>query len=123
MVFPNFVILLVQIGRSTTYVTYNLWPLAVDRTIWEIRMHFREPATVREHLGQEYFKRLTLDTLQEDTVAHENVYAGLASRAKSHVILQDNEVAIRFFHKTVEDYVGFYQRPERHSFGRQGRQR
>lgn len=106
VVFPNFVILLVQTGLTTTYVTYNLWPLAVDRTIWEIRLHFTEPATIRERLRQEYFKCITLDTLQEDTVAHENVYAGLASRAKSHIILQDGEIALRFFHKVVEDFVG-----------------
>ena len=110
VVFPNFVILLVQIGLTTTYVTYNLWPLAVDRTIWEIRMHFTEPTGVRERLRQEYFKCITLDTLQEDMVAHENVHAGLATRALSHVILQDDEVPLRFFHKTVEDHVGFYQK-------------
>ena len=109
VIFPNFVILLVQIGLTTSYVTYNLWPLAVDRTIWEIRMHFTEPVSVREQLRQEYFKCLTLDTLQEDMVAHENVYAGLATGAISHVILQDDEVPLRFFHKTVEDHVGFYR--------------
>ena len=109
VIFPNLVIILVQIGRSTAYVTYNLWPLAVDRTIWEIRIHCREPATIRERLQQEYFRCSTLDILQEDTVAHESVYAGLASRAKSHLILQDEEVALRFFHKIVEDHVGFYR--------------
>lgn len=109
VVFPNFVILLVQIGRSTTYVTYNLWPLAVDRTVWEIRMHFTEPTSLREQLRQEYFKCVSMDVLQEDTVAHENVHLGLASRAKSHRILQDDEIAIRFFAKTVEDFVGFYR--------------
>lgn len=109
VVFPNFVILLVQIGRSTTYVTYNLWPLAVDRTVWEIRMHFTEPTNLREQLRQEYFKCVSMDVLQEDTVAHENVHLGLASRAKSHRILQDDEIAIRFFAKTVEDFVGFYR--------------
>ena len=49
------------------------------------------------------------NTLQEDTLAHENVQAGLASRAKSHVILQDNEIPIRHFHKVLEDHVGFYR--------------
>ena len=109
VVFPNFVILLVQIGRTSCYVTYNLWPLAVDRTIWEVRMHFTEPQSVRERLRQEYFKCITLDTLREDMVAHESVYAGLATGAKSHVILQDDEITLRFFHKTVEDHVGFYR--------------
>lgn len=106
VLFPNFVILLVQIGNSATCITYNLWPVAVDRTIWEIRMHFTEPASLRERLRQEHFRRVNLDTLQEDAFAHEHVYAGLVSRAKSHLILQDEEVALRFFHRVVEDFAG-----------------
>ena len=109
VLFPNFVILLFDVGNSTSYVSYNFWPLAIDRTIWEIRMHFREPANTRERFQQEYFKCLIRDTLHEDTIAHENVHAGLASRAKSHVILQDDETPIRYFHKVLEDHCGFYR--------------
>ena len=99
--FPNMVILLYQLGSSTSYLTYSFWPLAVDRTLWEIRVHFREPMTLRERLRQEYFKCTYRDTLQEDTAMHESLHAGLASRAKSHVILQDNELAIRHFHRVL----------------------
>jgi len=105
-VFPNFVILLYQLGTSTSYLTYHFWPLAVDRTIWEIRVHFREPLSVRERIRQEYFKCISRDTLQEDTAMHEAVHSGLASRAKPHIILQDNEIAIRHFHKVMEDRIG-----------------
>ena len=31
---------------------------------------------------------------------------GLDSRAKSHLILQDSEIAIRHFHKVMEDWIG-----------------
>ena len=101
-VFPNFVILLYQLGTTTSYLTYQFWPLAVDRTIWEIGVYFREPLTVREQLRQEYFKCTYRDTLQEDTAMHETLQAGLASGVKSHVILQDNELAIRHFHRVLE---------------------
>ena len=101
-VFPNFVILLYQLGTTTSYLTYQFWPLSVDRTIWEVSIYFREPLTVRERLRQEYFKCTYRDTLQEDTAMHETLQAGLASRAKSHVILQDNELAIRHFHRVLE---------------------
>ena len=109
VLFPNFVILLYKVGPSASYVTYRFWPLAVDRTIWEVGIHFAPPGSVRERLQQEYFKCISRDTLQEDTLAHENVHAGLASRAKPHVILQDNEIPIRHFHKVLEDHVGFYR--------------
>ena len=106
--FPNFVILLYRLGTTAAYLTYQFWPLSVDRTIWETSLYFREPLTMQETLRQEYFRRISVDTLQEDTRAHETVQAGLASRAKSHVILQDNEIAIRYFHKVLEDRVRFY---------------
>ena len=109
VVFPNFVLLLFEVGNATSYISYNFWPLAVDRTIWEIRMHFREPRSARERLQQEYFKCVIRDALQEDAFAHENIHAGLASGAKSHVILQDEEAPIRHFHKVLEDHVGFYR--------------
>ena len=104
-VFPNFVILLYQLGTTTSYLTYQFWPLAVDRTVWEVSVCFREPLTVRERLRQEYFKCTYRDTLQEDTAMHETLQAGLASRAKSHVILQDNELAIRHFHRVLQDRI------------------
>jgi hypothetical protein len=48
------------------------------------------------------FNRVVFD---EDATAHETVHAGLASRAKKHLILQDEEVAVRHFHKVVDEQV------------------
>ena len=107
--FPNFVILLYRVGPSASYATYRFWPLAVDRTIWEIGLFTPPEGSVRERLQQEYFKSIQRDTLQEDTLAHETMHAGLATRARSHVILQDNEIPIRHFHKVLEEHVGFYR--------------
>ena len=109
LLFPNGIISLFKVGRWMGCVTYTLWPVAVDRTIWEIRMHFSECANVRERLQQEYFKSVLRDTLQEDTAAHESVHSGIASRAKTHFIPQDNEIPIRHFHKVLGDYVGYGQ--------------
>lgn len=108
-VFPNFAILLYRLGTTAAYLTYQFWPLAVDRTVWETRCYFTEPLTMRERLRHEYFKCTSADTLREDAAVHESVQTGLASRAKPHVILQDGEIAIRYFHKVLEDCVGFYR--------------
>ena len=107
--FPNTVLTLYQVGKSTSCITYNLWPIAVDRTVWEIRFHFREAASVRERLQQEYFKCLIRETLQEDSAAHESVNAGISSRAKSHIVLQDDEAPIRHFRKVLERHVGSHR--------------
>ena len=65
------------------------------------------PATRRERLQQEFFKCFIRDTLQEDTLAHESIQAGIASRVRSHLILQDDELPIRHFHKVLGDYAGY----------------
>ena len=105
MLFPNFVIDVIKFARSTALVTYSTWPLEVGRTVWEIRFHFTEPVSVRDRLRQESFKRVTLDILQEDVLVTEGVHAGLASRAKSHMILQDSEIVLRHRHKVAEGFV------------------
>lgn len=103
--FPNMVLTLYRVGRSSSCITYNLWPVAVDRTIWEIRFYFREASSVRERLQQEYFKCLIRETLQEDSAAHEEVHAGVASRAKQHILLSDDEAPIRHFRKVLEHHI------------------
>ena len=105
--FPNFAILLYNLGTSAAYMTYQFCSPSTGR--WETRLFFREPLTVRERLRQEYFKCISLDTLQEDAAVHESVQAGLASRAKPHILLQDSEIPIRHFHRVLEERVGFYR--------------
>ena len=109
MLFPNFVIEVVRFIRSTLYITYTAWPVDVGRSVWEIRFHFREPVSVRDRLRQEAFKAITLNVLREDVFAAENVYAGLASRAKTHMILQDSEIVLRHRYKVLEDFVGSHR--------------
>ena len=104
--FPNTVVTLFEVGKSTSCITYNFWPLAVDRTLWEIRFHFRPAASMGERMQQEYFKCLIRETLQEDTAAHESVHAGVASRAKPYIVLQDDEVPIRHFRKVLDECIG-----------------
>ena len=104
--FPNLTIEIVRLPRTTACVTYTAWPIEVGRTLWEVRFHFKEPASVRDCLRQQSFRRISLDILQEDVFAAESVYAGLASRAKPHMILQDSEIMLRHRHRVVSDFVG-----------------
>ena len=108
VLFPNTVVILFRGPLEDGIVTYNFWPLAVDRTIWEIRYYFPPAVSAGRRIGQEFFKCLIRDVQQEDSVAHEALYRGLLSRAKTHLQFQDEEITIRYFHKVLEDHVGFY---------------
>jgi phenylpropionate dioxygenase-like ring-hydroxylating dioxygenase large terminal subunit len=101
VIFPNFVMGML----AGSLFTYNFWPLAVDRSVWEIRLHAPQPRDAAELMFQHYSKGKFRDTLAEDIAGHENTFAGLASRGKRFIYLQDDEIQIRAFQKTLHEYV------------------
>lgn len=101
VIFPNFVIALLY----GTYFTYNIWPLEVDRTLWEIRMYYPKPKNVGELFANEYGHIGLRDGLLEDASTHERVQAGLKSGAIKYLLFQDEEVLLRHAHAVVGDYV------------------
>ena len=40
-------------------------------------------------------------------MAHESVHAGIASRVRSLLIVQDDELPIRHFHQVPGDHAGY----------------
>ena len=61
VIFPNF------FGDDSegSYLTYNMWPLAVDRTLWEVRNSFPRPQSVGQCFSQEYSKTFFRDVIKE----------------------------------------------------------
>ena len=108
-IFPNFVILLFKGPSQDFYATYNFWPLAVDRTRWDINLYFPRAENAAHRLQQEYMKCFARDVLHEDALAHEQIHYGLASRAKTQLHFQDDEAQIRYFHEVLDKFVGPYQ--------------
>lgn len=100
-IFPNFVVAVLY----GTYFTYNIWPLAVDRTIWEIRMYYPEPANAGHRFANEYGRIGLRDSLMEDASTHERIQASLKSGALRHFLFQDEEVLLRHNHAVVRDYI------------------
>ena len=101
VIFPNLVIGLL----ADSMFTFNFWPVAVDQTVWEVRMHLPEPATAADLFVQHFWKARIRDVLAEDIAGHENVHTAISSRAKREIVLQDEEIQIRSFHKTLQGYM------------------
>ena len=101
VIFPNFFIGLLY----GTYFTYNIWPLAADRTLWDIRMYYPRPRNAGDVFANEYGRIALRDTLIEDASVHQHVQAGLESGALEALMLQDEEVMCRLHHAIVSDYV------------------
>lgn len=101
VLFPNFFMFVFD----GTYFTYHFWPLAADRTLWETTSYYSEAMNAGQRFSQEYAKVSLRDTLMEDGNTLEAVQAGMASGARSHFIVQDQELLIRHSHKVIEEMI------------------
>ncbi len=101
-IFPNMAILLFAGVSGDFFMTYNFWPLAVDRCIWEMRYHFPPAENVGQRLAQEWTVGRLRDTLMEDAFMHEKIQKGLMARARPDMVMQDEEITIRHFHEVFE---------------------
>jgi phenylpropionate dioxygenase-like ring-hydroxylating dioxygenase large terminal subunit len=101
-VFPNFMMLLWGNGQ---YITYNIWPMATNRTQFEVRLYNLKPKTAGEKFCHEYNRMVLRTAIVEDLATLEQVQPALESGAKPYFLLQDNEIAIRHHYKVVDDFV------------------
>jgi phenylpropionate dioxygenase-like ring-hydroxylating dioxygenase large terminal subunit len=101
-VFPNYTIDMLDSG----YFTYNFWPLAVDRTLWEVRTYFPRPKNAAERLSQEHARVTFRDLIMEDASTMENTQSVIASGAKTHFNFQDEELLLRHDNKVLAEYIG-----------------
>jgi len=82
-------------------LTHTLWPLAEDRTWWEIRVYYPKATTLAQRFSQEYSKIIFRDLLMEDGSTMERTQSMLGSGAKKEIQLQDEELLIRHHHKVT----------------------
>jgi phenylpropionate dioxygenase-like ring-hydroxylating dioxygenase large terminal subunit len=101
-VFPNFTVDMLESG----YFTYNFWPLAVDRTLWEVRTYFPQPVNAAERFSQEHARVTYRDLIMEDGSTMERTQSVVASGAKTHFNFQDEELLLRHDNKVLAEYIG-----------------
>ncbi len=104
-VFPNFVMIFFRGPSSDACLTQNFWPIAVDRTLWEIRFYAPAPQNAAALIAQDFIEVFNRVVFDEDATAHERVQQGLASRAKRELWLQDEEIGIRHFHQALDRMI------------------
>jgi len=100
-IYPNFHIDLSPGG----FWTHQFWPLSENETRWEARFYLPKAKTLRERFHQEHYTSRLLEIMVEDLTNTERTQKGLESGAKSHLYLQDGEVAIRHHLRSVAKWV------------------
>jgi phenylpropionate dioxygenase-like ring-hydroxylating dioxygenase large terminal subunit len=101
VLFPN----MVMSFFGNMMFTYNFWPIDVNHVVWEIRLHFPKPESLADLVSREFAAKRFRDLLCEDKTGHEAIHRGCESQARPHIFLGDQEVQIRAFHRSVEDYL------------------
>lgn len=101
VIFPSF-FLDVSDG---TYFTHHMWPVAVDRTVWEVHVYMPEAKSPAHRFSQEYSKIITRDGLMEDGRTLEETQAMLGSGAKQEFVLQDEELLVRHSHHVIQQMI------------------
>jgi hypothetical protein len=103
---PNFQI---QIFQRNWVSSQRVWPLAFDRTRFEIDLCFVPPKNARERMAQELQRITVKDVVLQDLNLLEGIFQMLQSRARSQFYLADEEFMVRHFHNTVTRDVESYQ--------------
>lgn len=101
VVFPNFEMLV----STNWYLTYNFWPKAVDRTIYEVRLYYPKATNAAQAFTQEFNRVKTRDSLLEDLSTVEASQSVLGSGALKTLNISDQEILIRHNHKVLKDYL------------------
>jgi phenylpropionate dioxygenase-like ring-hydroxylating dioxygenase large terminal subunit len=100
-VFPNFAI---HIGADFAY-SYNFWPIAADRTAWDVVIYQTTPKNWSEAVAQNYFRVLLRDTLREDVNTTEATQQNLNAGIVTSMPLSQQEVVLRHRYKVVERWL------------------
>ena len=105
-VFPN---LNMHLHDTSTYLTWQFWPVTADKCVFEARWYFPEAKTPGERFSQECAKVLAVDTAKEDLSTCERVQSMLNSGAKTEMHLADQEVCIRHGNNVIDKLIDDYK--------------
>jgi phenylpropionate dioxygenase-like ring-hydroxylating dioxygenase large terminal subunit len=96
--FPNTIVLT---GRGLA-VTISMWPRAVDRTFFEIRLYMTPVTNMAARVVREALIAMTRDVMREDLDHVEPQQSALYAGAITHLHLCDEEAAVRHGYVVLE---------------------
>jgi phenylpropionate dioxygenase-like ring-hydroxylating dioxygenase large terminal subunit len=106
-VFPNLEILIYERGW---YVTYRYWPTSHNTHVFEGDLYFVPARTARERLAHEYAAVTFKEYGLQDAGTLDGTQMGLEQGAFRAFPLNDQEILVRHFHKTVGAWVDAWER-------------
>ncbi len=105
VIFPTF---LPVIGPGM-YFTHQMWPVAVDRTVWEMTGFVAPARTAADRFIQEYFLVELRDAVLEDMNTVERVQSSINAGVINEFHYQDNEIALRHQNHVVNKCLNTFE--------------
>jgi phenylpropionate dioxygenase-like ring-hydroxylating dioxygenase large terminal subunit len=106
-IFPNLEILIYE---RNWYLSYRFWPTSHNTHVFEADLWFTPAKTARERLAREYAAITVKEYALQDCGTLDGTQLGLESEAFEDYPLNDQEILVRHFHKSVGDWVDDYRR-------------
>jgi phenylpropionate dioxygenase-like ring-hydroxylating dioxygenase large terminal subunit len=106
-IFPNLEILVYE---RNWYLSYRFWPTSHNTHVFEADLWFVPATSARERLAREYAAVTVKEYALQDAGTLDGTQLGLESRAFDDFPLNDQEILVRHFHKTVAAWVEDHQR-------------
>jgi hypothetical protein len=88
------------------YFTHQMWPLAANRTRWEMTGYLRPAANAAERFGQEHAMVELRDAVLEDANTLERMQRNVATGLIGAFHFHDHELSLRYQHHTVCRHLG-----------------
>jgi phenylpropionate dioxygenase-like ring-hydroxylating dioxygenase large terminal subunit len=108
-IFPNLEILIYE---RNWYLTYRFWPTSHNTHVFEADLWFTPAMTARERLAREYAAVTVKEYALQDAGTLDGTQLGLESRTFTTFPLNDQEILVRHFHKSVADWIAAHKRAE-----------
>jgi len=101
IVFPSSFI---DVGEGY-YFTYEFWPIKVDEVHFIMKLYTLPAQKWSQRIGQELSRIFLREGISEDLSTLETTQEGLQSGALPHMVLSDQEIAIRHQYRVIEDIL------------------
>jgi phenylpropionate dioxygenase-like ring-hydroxylating dioxygenase large terminal subunit len=100
-IFPNTIIHCTE----GIWFTHQFWPMGHNRVLWEGKYYLGKPKTNSQMWAAHHAQTITRNVWLEDAGTLEVIQKGLESGAKTHFILQDEEILLRHSNHVLEKYI------------------
>ncbi|MGD9604201.1 MAG: aromatic ring-hydroxylating dioxygenase subunit alpha [Gammaproteobacteria bacterium] len=107
--FPNWIIVM----GSGMYFTHQMWPLAANRVVWQMRGYLRPATNAAQRFGQENSMVELRDAVLEDCNTLERIQSALDQGLLKEFQYHDHELALRHQYHVVRQWVEDYEKNSR----------